>query len=120
MPKKVNHKPHNDGVAYFAKKGIIRDEKGIKIGERKEQVVNLLFSKVSVNEKDYGIAQAKSKKINLKIRVPYFKIESEYIVKINSTFDNKTDENEIFEIINIDEGSDKQLYLLLQKVKLYE
>lgn len=117
----VKKKPkiHNDGVAYFGKRVINRNEAGYKTGESYEQVCNLLFSKVSVSERDLKIAKVKEKVVSLKIKVPQYKISSNYVVRINSQIDVPGDEN-LYEIINIDEGTDKELYLLLQKVKLNE
>ena len=69
----------------------------------------LNFELVTKRQQDYDFAEANSKKLDIKVKIPKVPFDTEYLVEINS----------IFYECYLCEDSDKfSNYLYLQKVKL--
>lgn len=111
------HHTYNDGMLYYGKVKTIREEKTReKIGEKIEEEGKVPFSRATIRENDNQIAESLGYTIDVKVKVPHFENETDCKVKINEEFLNNNEE-EVYDIIKKDIGTDKQIYIYLQKVR---
>lgn len=111
----MHHHCYNDGLLYYGTVETIRHEKTKeKIGEIIKRKGKVPFAKATIRESDNTIAESLGYTIDLKIKVPIFKEGTDCKVKINERFLNNNNET-IYDIVKKDIGTDKQIYLYLQK-----
>lgn len=105
----VKHQSYNDGVLRYYKSTPKYSASKKKIGDEKEYLGKLCYELATKRQQDYDFAQANSKKLDFKVKVPKIPFDTEYLVEIN---------NEFFECYLCEDSDKFSNYLYLQKVKL--
>lgn len=107
MQTKQNHPVYKDGVLEYGEITTIYDNAKKKIGESFAVVEKLMFENMSRREQDYLLANTLGKTLDLKVKVPFRKLETDKKIRIN---------NLIYDIYKIDED-DFNTYVYLQAVE---
>ncbi|MCX4365106.1 MAG: hypothetical protein OSJ70_04975 [Bacilli bacterium] len=105
----VKHQTYNDGVLKYYNSTPEYNASKKKIGDKKTYLGMLNYELAYKRQQDYDFAESKSKKLDIKIKIPKIQFSTDYIIEINDEF---------YECYLCDDSDKFSNYLYLQKVKL--
>lgn len=109
LKNKIKHQVYNDGILkYYETKPKYNNSKK-KIGDEKKYIGFLNYEIAYKRQQDYDFAESKSKKLDLKVKVPKIAFNTKYIIEINKEF---------YECYLCEDSDFFSNYLYLQKVDL--
>ena len=105
----VKHQIYNDGVLKYYNLVPTYNSSKKKIGDEKNYIGKLNYELAYKRQQDYDFAESKSKKLDMKVKVPKKNFDTKYLVEIN---------NEFYECYLCEDSDKFSNYLYLQKVSL--
>ncbi len=105
----VKHQTYNDGILeYYQVEPTYNDAKR-KIGEKKVKLGFLPYDKAYKRNQDITFAESNSKKLDVKVKIPKMKFDTNWIVSIDNVF---------YECYLCEDSDPFCNYLYLQRVTL--
>ena len=105
----VKHQTYNDGILKYYSSTPQYNASKKKIGDEKTYLGTLNYELASKRQQDIDFAASKSKKLDMKVKIPKIPFSTDYLIKINDEF---------YECYLCEDSDRFSNYLYLQKVTL--